>query len=209
MEEKKGPSLEERILESAKDLFFQRGFFETKTRNIANNAGTSESGLFRIFDNKYNILMAVYNSCWRKINDAIESEDSIKGEFDARQQIIKIVTLLWEFYEKDPLTVAFIIMNTGNTDTLIVEKKSSAFITDENVKYIQRIEDLCEQCNSQSPLTDGLTARALCEGILGISEGVLLGWYLADKTENSYLNKISLKEGVVLLKLILYGKIKT
>jgi AcrR family transcriptional regulator len=199
--------LKTRILDASKKLFHDKGFFETKTRNIAKDAGTSESGLFRVFDNKYNILMAVYNEAWGRVNDKIDEVLSAKNESDPRENIILIVKTLWEYYSEDPLTIAFIIMNTGNTDTLLVERKGNAYVTEENSKYIERIEKLSEFCTEKKLVSDILTSRSLCEGILGISEGVLLGWYLADKTKNQYAEKVSTDDAEQLLKLLLYGKL--
>lgn len=98
-------------------------------------------------------------------------------------------------------------MNTGNTDTLLIERKDNAIITDENLKYIERLEKLSEECINKKLVAQILTARSLCEGILGISEGILLGWYLADKSKNEYAKKITIQEGTQLLKLVLYGNL--
>ena len=118
------PDLKSRILNSARKLFFNKGFFDTKTREIAKEAETSESGLFRIFNNKYEILMAVYNDCWGKVNSAIDLR--IPSTYsDPRQQIINILEVMWELYEEKPLLMNFIIINTGNTDTLILSKKEN------------------------------------------------------------------------------------
>jgi AcrR family transcriptional regulator len=199
--------LKSRILDASKKLFHEKGFFETKTRSIARDAGTSESGVFRIFDNKYNILMEVYNEAWGRVNNKIDAELKKTKDEDPRELLILIVKTLWAYYEEDALTIAFIIMNTGNTDTLLVERKDYALMTEENVKYINRLQELCIGAAKNGLVSDVLTGRSLCEGILGISEGVLLGWYLADKSKDQYAEKVSIPEAEQLLRLILYGKI--
>lgn len=198
--------LRERILVAARQLFYEMGFFETKTRTIATRAGTSESGLFRIFDNKYNILMAVYNQSWGVINNGIKDALEKVEIKDPREKIILIIRTLWEHYQSDHLTIAFVIMNTGNTDTLLIERKEHASITEQNSLYINRIESLCDECFQKKLGPKQLTARSLCEGVLGISEGVLLGWYLADKSKGNYQNKISSEEAIILIKMLIYGK---
>lgn len=198
-------SLRERILNVAQNLFYQKGFFATNTRGIAKEAGTSESGIFRLFHNKYDLLMAVYNDCWGKVNGEIEFGLANKYYDDPRLQLINIFKILFELYEIKPLVISFIIMNTGNTDTLIIANKDHAIISDENLKYINRIEGFCRECINKRLVPESLTARSLCEGLLGISEGILLGWYLYDKTNDAYPEKITLREALNLVSTLLYG----
>jgi AcrR family transcriptional regulator len=199
--------LRERILESAKKLFSENGFIKVNTRTIAQEAGTSESGVFRTFNSKYEILMAIYDQSWGKVNEYIEQKVT-KPDSDPRKQLISIIQALWDFYQEDKFTVSFIIMNTGNTDTLLIEKKESAIITNENIKYVTRIENLCREIVKRKLCSKALKVRALTEGILGISEGILLGWYLSDKTQgvdNSYPDKVSKREATEILKVLLYS----
>lgn len=200
--------LRDRILDAAKKLFFENGFIKVNTRSIAQEAGTSESGVFRTFTSKYEILMAIYNQSWEKVNAYIDEKTKNVDE-DPRAQLIRVVQSLWDFYNEDRLTTSFLIMNTGNTDTLLIEKKENAIITTENLKYLHRIEMLCKDIVKKKLCSKSIKADALTEGILGISEGILLGWYLADKTmtvENRYPAKVSKKDATEILKILLYSK---
>ncbi|MBN2794930.1 MAG: TetR/AcrR family transcriptional regulator [Clostridia bacterium] len=49
----------ERILLSAKKLFFENGYDQTKTKSIAEDAGVSEALVFKHYKNKENLLFAV------------------------------------------------------------------------------------------------------------------------------------------------------
>jgi len=187
-------------------LFLNNGYFGTTTGKIAADAGTSESGIFRLFpDGKYEVLMAVYNDCWGEVNSEVEMRLPPRDE-DPRRILLEILHTVWSLYETKPLLMSFIIINTGNTDTLLVAKRERAIITDENVRYIQRIDDLCEKCAKQKLLPRGLTARAAREALLGLTEGILLGWYLADKGPKArYPEKVTIDEALAVAAVIVNG----
>jgi AcrR family transcriptional regulator len=163
---------------------------------MAAQAGTSESGIFRLFPEKYDVLMAVYDDCWREVNAAID--EKLRNEYkDPRERILDILRVVWALYEQRPKLMSFIIINTGNTDTLLVAKKERAIITEENIRYVDRIDLLCRECSDAKLLPQNVTARAAREAILGMSEGVLLGWYLADKcAAGRYPDKITIEEAL-------------
>lgn len=191
-------SLKERILTSARELFFEQGYYRTTTREIAKNAKTSESGVFRLFDSKYAILMSVYNSAWGKVNLKIDKE--LANDFSPKEKIICIANVVFKMYEDDKKTMSFIIMNTGNTDTLILERKENSIISNENKKYIIRLEELCKHCSELKMVNHRLDAQSLCEGIMSVIEGVLLGWYLADTSDN-YPYRLSLEQALNLIRI--------
>lgn len=201
----KTESLRNRILQSAMKEFFTHGYIRTTTRKIAQNAGTSESGIFRIFsEGKYELLMAVYNYCWGEVNDEIDKVLSQCKFRDPRQKLLKLIHVVWRLYRTKPRLIAFIIINTGNTDTLLIERKSHAEITIENSCYAERIEAICKEIVSAAKSPMALTSRALTEAVLGIMEGILLGWYLHDKTpKGMYPKKISEAEGFMIFRKLL------
>lgn len=188
--------LDRRVLKAARTLFFGKGFYATSTLDIARQAGTSESGLFRKFESKYALLMAVYNDCWAEVNAEIERRLADYKRRDPRDRILEILRIAWSLYSEKPLLMSFVIINTGNTDTLLVAKLEKAIISDENLKYIERLENLCWEAQNQGLLPKQLSVRALREGLLGITEGILLGWYLADHTEGRYPEKVTIEEAL-------------
>ncbi len=182
-------SLEARIFRSAKELFHKKGYYATTTREIAQRAGTSETGIFRKFPSKYGLLMEVYNEAWRVVNVTIGAP---KHE-DPRYEIIRVFSVLADLFDKDPLTTEFILINTGNTDTLLIERKAKAIISEQNQKYIENIRSLCQTTVKQRLVVPSFTTNSLTEVILGIYEGTLLGWYLSDHSD-SYPQRVTARE---------------
>lgn len=191
------PDLSERILASARTLFYENGYYGTATHEIAKKAGTSESGIFRLFKNKYGVLMAVYNEAWKKVNSRV---NAILVSTDSPvESILKIVNTIFSMYDDDRMTINFIIINTGNTDTLILERKEESIISQENLHYIFLIQELCKKCFDRKETNGFLTPESLCEGIMAIIEGVLLGWYLSDNSKD-YPYKIGKDKAINLIK---------
>ena len=58
-----GQTFRNACMRAAKQLFFAKGFAGTPLRAIANEAGTSESGVLRLYHSKNGLLRAVYASC--------------------------------------------------------------------------------------------------------------------------------------------------
>ena len=202
-------TLQERVLKAARLVFLELGFFKANTRAIASRAGTSESGLFRLFPGdqggKYALLMAVYNDCWREVNEILARKVTCDAT-NPKKALVEIIRNLFALYDQDPELISLIIINTGNTDTLLIQRRDSAIVTEENFRYLNRIERLCESCLKKGVISGNLSARALAEGLLGISEGVLLGWYLADQSDKSsdpYPAKISIREAMKVVEKLL------
>lgn len=193
-------SLKERILKAAREVIFEKGYYGTTTREIARRAQTSESGVFRIFNSKYEILMEVYNLSWKRINEEIGLRlDKIS---DPKEKIIYIVQTVFDLYDEDKMSMSFIIMNTGNTDTLILERKQESIISEENIIYIERLQSICEECKVKGRLNELLTTQSLCEGVMSLIEGILLGWYLADNSKN-YPYRLDNKTAINMIKVFI------
>ena len=88
-----------RIIEAALDLFSDKGFHATTTRNIAKKAGVNEVTLFRHFNNKTTLFQEVLNEI-RKIGF---DSDRIKDiEIDPEDAIRFVVEGLFEVVESHP-----------------------------------------------------------------------------------------------------------
>jgi AcrR family transcriptional regulator len=195
----------DRLLEVAQDFFMKHGYVGTKTLHIANAAGTSETSLFRHYESKYSLLTAVYDRAWKKLNRFIDTTLERDDPYeDPREEIIAVLTAFWTFYTHDQPTCALLLINTGNTDSLLVEQRDEVTISEGNVAYLERIEGLCRKASEAGYLTD-ISPRVASEGLLGLSEGVLLGWYLHDRSPSGkYPDKITITDAQKLLRKLLF-----
>jgi AcrR family transcriptional regulator len=80
---------ETKILKAALHLFAQRGYSGTTTRDLAQAAGVAEGTLFRHFENKKAILVAVATQGWVEILTDLLTELSEMGSYKAIGQVMQ------------------------------------------------------------------------------------------------------------------------
>jgi AcrR family transcriptional regulator len=78
-----------RILQAAQRLFARRGYDGTTTRDLAQAAGVAEGTLFRHFENKKAILIAVATQGWVDILTDLLTELSEMGSYKAIAQVMR------------------------------------------------------------------------------------------------------------------------
>ena len=78
-----------RILKSAEKLFAKHGYGGTTTRDLAQAAGVAEGTLFRHFENKKAILVAVATQGWMEILTDLLTELSEMGSYKAVAQVMR------------------------------------------------------------------------------------------------------------------------
>ena len=82
----------ERLLQVAKDLFAQKGFHGTSTREITRRAGTNLSSLYFHWQSKENLYLAVYRHLFQLLaNLAQEVVDLLEKGLRSRKPLQKVI----------------------------------------------------------------------------------------------------------------------
>lgn len=81
-------SPKDRILDSAQQLFSRRGYAGTTTRDLAQSAGMAEGTLFRHFENKKAILVAVVTRGWVELLTDLLTALSEMSSYKAVDQVL-------------------------------------------------------------------------------------------------------------------------
>jgi len=200
-------SLRERILRASERLFYSKGYSTTRLDEIAREAGTSASGIVRLFDNKYGVLAALYDRAWATVNSQIIAAlERCSG--DPREKLLAVAVTVWRAYEMSRETVYPMILNTGIADMLILSSADQKTDSPQNLKYLDMVRGLCQECVQNGWVDKTCSANALREGMFGIIEGVLTGWYQEDwaTSVDAFPNRLSVKEGASLISMLLYGR---
>lgn len=208
-----GSDLSLRILTAARELFFERGFARTQLRAIAARAGTSESGILRVYQSKSGLLRAVYASCWAEINDQVEEAmvRAGQGDADPRELLLELTRTVLGFYEADPAWTAFMIGHFGQRgtsglgDAEGVDASIDDAVRREYHRYLQRIIDLCSAIADARPYLEegGVTRAALAEFVVSVLYGVQTSWHMADQDPDA-LQRITLDEALSTMRFFLY-----
>jgi len=83
------PEVQDRILDAAQRLFARQGFERTTTRELARTAGVAEGTLFRHFESKKAILVAVVTRGWVELLTDLLTELSEMGSYRAVAQVMR------------------------------------------------------------------------------------------------------------------------
>ena len=102
-------SVEVRILTAAKSLYAEKGHRETKLREIASKARTSESQVVKYFQSKAGVLDALLSQARIRIQDAL---NVLQKEKEDPVLILKTIpSLLLDIFDKDPELLKVYLFN--------------------------------------------------------------------------------------------------
>ena len=172
-EEKTQASVRGRILRAALTMLVLHGTRQTKSAQIAAEAGVSESTVFRYYKDVEGVLRAVYDDCWGQINSHLyRASFQSPSVGDPTEALLDEFDHLWQLREasadlKDAVTVAFTFYRRPAELGLTVPP--------ENLQMFEnRIETLCS--NALSTRGAVMKPRALQEVLTNFAVTVWLTW---------------------------------
>jgi AcrR family transcriptional regulator len=214
-----GSDLSQRIMRAAKELFFARGFADTSLRSIATAAGTSESGVLRLFQSKTGLLRAVYASCWAETNDHVDRAlaAALADDPDPRNLLVQLVRSVLERYQADPAMMTFMLSHFGFRDTSglgddrAIDPVIDQHVRDEYHRYLYRIHDLCADVARVRPELGraGVTPLALGHVLTSITYGIQAGWYMAEQEHGATVPDVTMEEALAAVRFYLYPEKST
>lgn len=96
----KSSSRKEKIMKEAVRLFAEKGYLDTTTKMIAQEAGVSEGLIFKHFENKDNLLFHLIKSGYRRV---ILHHRGMMTYKDAKSFLRNMINLPQELVNEDPL----------------------------------------------------------------------------------------------------------
>ena len=209
-----GSDLSQRIMRSAKELFFARGFANTQLRAIAHGAGTSESGVLRLYGSKNGLLRAVYACCWGEINDQVDEAlaEAAERDPDPRCLLMELARTVWQGYQADPPMHSFLLSHFGFRETTGLRPDDSIdpaigeAVMREYHRYLERIHSLCHAVVAGRPdlAARGVNAVALGHAVTAIVHGIQTSWYMASQEPEITESPVSAEDAMAVMRLFLY-----
>ncbi len=129
-----GELTREKILNTAKRLFVERGYFNTSIRDIAREAGVSTGALYHHFESKEEIAGEIYQRTLSEIHRRIER--SISEGKTAEERVKGIVRTLLELAEEDRYTMEY---------ALYVKHKEILDIPVCSAEPFELLKDFCKE----------------------------------------------------------------
>jgi AcrR family transcriptional regulator len=212
-----GSDVSQRVMRAAKQLFFAKGFAKTSLRAIANEAGTSESGILRHYQSKSGLLRAVYASCWAEINDHVDEAMALAAEKDpgARNLLLQVMRAVLEGYQSEPAKNVFLLSHFGFRESMglspdeNVDPSIALAVKREYHRYLRRIHDICDAVAEGWPALAeaGVTRVALAEIFTSVIYGIQTSWYMAEEEPDPAQPRVTVEEAVAAMRFFLYPTI--
>jgi AcrR family transcriptional regulator len=205
----------QRILQAARKLFFANGYAKTQLRVIASKAGTSESGVLRIFESKMFLLRAVCDSCWAEINAEVERAvvEASERDSDPRNLLLEIMRTVLQFAQTNKPLMTFLYTHFASPEAIGYVPQSEGFgapylssVGREFQRYYDGLERLCTAAVENNPGfgAAGVTPQAMQVFVQAGIYGVQASWYIVDQSQMPDSYRISIEEMVACLRCFLY-----
>lgn len=204
----------QRILQAAMRLFFARGFAGTQLRTIASEAGTSESGVLRIYRSKGHLLRVVYAFSWAEINACVDEAIATARihDDDPRNLLVEIMRTVLELNRSQKPMMQFLLTNFGSPETsglndrTVMEADRDSKLKAEYHRYLDRIHDLCDSVARSQPGfgTAEVSGLALFHFVVSVVHGIQVSWYMAEQDRRTNERMITIDEAIAAMKYFLY-----
>ena len=95
------------VLQTALDLFSQKGYFNTSMRDITHESGVSTGSVYHYFKDKEGVAAALYQSLLERMQRELQQ---ISQQHDsAKAQCHTVISLLFDIADADPQVMAFML----------------------------------------------------------------------------------------------------
>lgn len=178
-----------RIVQAAEPLFAEFGYQGCSLLKIAKAAGTSESGVLRLFNTKQDVFLAVIENALailnRQIDEALAAmPQRLAG--DAVERLVIVLEAVFELYSSEPEKIALIFSEGGLSIRMLKGSEGQTLMTLPGmIKLVDRFTEQFAFGRKHGLFRD-IDPVAAREIYFGIIEGTILGWLLSSDPAANY-----------------------
>lgn len=157
-----------RILEGALRAFAEKGFYNTKVSEIADEAEVADGTIYLYFKNKDDLLISLFEDRMEWIIDRIQRElEHVEGGIV--EKVRRFVALHFQLAIENPDLAEFITVELRQSAKFIKEYDNPKF-----GDYLGLLKDLIEEGQQEGVFADVLDARLASRAFFGALDEVLL-----------------------------------
>lgn len=108
LERPRGSALRDQVLDTALDLFSQRGYFNTSIHDIRRAAGVSIGAIYHHFENKETLAKSLYERLLNRMEAVVTA--SCANESGCLAKSRAVIAALFELAEEEPQMMQFILL---------------------------------------------------------------------------------------------------
>lgn len=161
-------TLRQRIIDSAWELFYEKGYANTTINEIIEKAGTSKGGFYYYFSQKDDLLNSLYVIFDREY-------EKFYTNLDKSQNAILQLDLVNQY-------VCFFIDANVSYELLtelyrsqLDRRKQEAFLNPDRY-YFRMVREIIETGQKRGEIRDDIDAYTLSQHILLLERGILINW---------------------------------
>ena len=184
----------EKLLRSAIDLFYKKGYADTSIRQIGAKAGITTSLVYHHFENKEDMLFEILQNISKRLFGALkEVEQGISDPMECLREMIVVHTAIELDRNKktSKILIEEIYWIRGKKKRIITEKQREIYDL-----YMQKLEELKEK-----DLLGDIDLTVLNFSIFGI-----INWFFRWYREGGRLSKEEVADNI--WKLVFHGMLK-
>lgn len=147
-----------KIFKSAIELFSKKGYANTSTKEIAENAGVSEGSIFKKFKNKEELLFSILNPLSRNILPQLVnefSEETLQIRYESLHDFISAVIHNRNIFVKENVDVIKIFVDEFIYDLRIRDKMVKAV----PYQYIKSFNDVLNDLKKRNLMIDWMNSE--------------------------------------------------
>ncbi len=166
--DKEATDKRQKILKGALRAFAEKGFYNTKVSEIANEADVADGTIYLYFENKDDLLISLFEDRMEWIIDRIQ-RDLEQVEGGVVEKLRRFVELHFQLAIENPDLAEFITVELRQSAKFIKEYDNPKF-----GDYLGMLKRLIEEGQREGVFTDGLDSRLVSRAFFGALDEVLL-----------------------------------
>ena len=166
------------ILNTAINIFSDRGLHSTRISDIAKSAGIAHGLIYHYFKDKDDILVSIFEENWSQILD--ETKELLKTKKNAFEKIETVIDYFFHLYIEKPQLFKVLVIHMRQT-TVFAENYDLAALR----SYFDFIESIIQEGVARGTIRRDLDSKILVHVLFGSVENVLRGWVLKTLVDSS------------------------
>ncbi len=138
MSDKKEPDTEQKILQSAKNVFYRRGFYGARMQEIADEAGINKAMLHYYFRSKDKLFYRIFSESLTELFSSVSMK--LDSDMPFREKIEDFVDSYISFIEKNPFVPGFILHEMNHNPERLEDIVSHLFENLPRMKLLNEIQ---------------------------------------------------------------------
>lgn len=168
MGKRRDETLKQRIIDSAWELFYRKGYANTTVNDIIKKADTSKGGFYYYFSKKDDLLNSLYVIFDREYEKFYTKMDKSQNAIVQLEQVSQYVCYFID------ANVSYELLSELYISQLATRKQEH-FLSPERY-YFRMVKEILETGQARGEIRTDIDAFTLAQHILMLERGILINW---------------------------------